>query len=421
MSRCSMSRRRSFGRRAGAAALAAALAMVTGLSVSTPAHAADPTEADVYETLEVGDVPIHFEILMDSSAAMFKGGRFARQRSSVLAMIGGMGPNDSVSITTFADTPGDCYGGSVVNPQDMVTCMPAVDEGVNSNLARPLLTAFTDMREEKKPVSVLIVMSDIDRKPAGQSDRKDPLWKALKPASNVPGLRVFGATNGGISSVAALRSVFGSKVGTVNITKAAQAKTIFNKLRTDLQASKLKSLLTPDLTAPVTLAWDHPLDHVDPSTGGASQMLTLQSKAANLPIVLTDVTLVRTEGDESITVAKLPDRIELAPGTPAYYYVQFNWPEKSWFRLSSEHMAVHATFNLHATISSPWDAVLAKHKLKRATALKGPQTLAVSGETDLKPPFLQLALIVVGALTVLVLLIVVIRKLSDWRGAHRRA
>lgn len=407
----------------GAAVLALALAMGTGLAVSAPARAADPGEAsqqDVYESLEIGDVPIHFEVLMDTSAAMFKGGRFAAARRSLLALIGALGPNDTINISTFADTPGDCYSGSLVDPQDMVSCLPASDEGESSNLARPMLTAFGDMRDEKALVSALIVMSDIDRKASDKTDRKDPLWKTLKPASNVPGLRVFGSTVGGVSSANTLRSVF-SRVEKYNITKTSQAKPFLNKLRTDLQATRFKAVLKPDLAAPVTLTWDHALDNVDPSAGNASQMLTLQTKTTNLPIVLTDVTLERIEGDDTVTVAKLPDRIELTPNTPAYYYVQFEWPTKSWFRLSSETMAVHATFTLHATVSSPWDAVLGKQGLKRTTKLDGPQTIAVSGETTLTPPYFQLALLVVGAIALVALLVVVIRKLNDWRGAHRRA
>ncbi|GAA1830868.1 hypothetical protein GCM10009682_56880 [Luedemannella flava] len=422
MSRLSVPPRRAFVRRVGAAALAIALATGTGLGAPAPAHA-DPGETsqqDIFESLEIGDVPIHFEVMVDTSATMFKGGRFAAVRKSLLALVSAMSPNDTINIRTFADSDGDCYNGSLVNPQDMVSCLPASSEGDRSNMARPMLTAFRKMRDENAPVSALIVMSDIDRKSSANTDRKDPLWKTLKPASNVPGLRVFGSTTGGVSSAGALRSVF-SGVQTINITKTDQAKTFYGKLRTDLQVSRLKSVLKPDLAAPVTLKWDHTLDNVDPSTGTASHMLTLQAKTTRVPIVLTDVTLERIEGDQTVTVGNLPDRIELTPDTPAYYYVQYEWPTRSWFRLSSETMAVHATFTLRATVSSPWDTVLGKHGLKRATKLDGPQTIAVSGETTLKPPYLTFVLIVVGALAIVALLIVVVRKLNDWRGAHRRA
>ena len=422
MSRLSVPPRRAFGRRISAAALAFVLATLTSLSVSAPARAADgeATEQDVYETLEIGDVPIHFEILVDTSAAMFKGSRFNSARASLLALIGALAPNDTMTITNFADAPSDCYSGERVDPQDMISCLPAEETGESSNLARPMLTAFSDMREEKAPVSALIVMSDIDRKSGDLTDRSDPLWKRLKPASNVPGLRVFGSTAGGVSSTRALRSVF-DKVETINITKTDQAKKLYTRLRSDLQVTRLRTVLKPDLAAAVSLTWDHSLDGVDPSTGNASQMITLQSKTANLPLILTGVTLERVEGDETVTVAKLPDRIELVPNTPAYYYVQFEWPTKPWFRLSSEKMAVHATFALKAEVSSPWDAVLAKHHLKRATKLEGPQTIAVNGETTLNPPYFQMVLLVIGAATLVLLLVVVIRKLGDWRGAHRRA
>ncbi|GAA1772954.1 VWA domain-containing protein [Luedemannella helvata] len=422
MSRLSVPPRQASGRRAGAAALAFVLATITALGVPAPARAADgeATEQDVYETLEIGDVPIHFEVLIDTSTTMFKGGRFSSSRRSLLALIGALGPNDTINITTFADSPGDCYSGTLIDPQDMVSCLPAADEGESSNLARPLLTAFGDMREEKAPVSALIVMSDIDRKSNDLTDRTDPLWKTLKPASNVEGLRVFGSTAGGVSSTRALRSVFG-KVEAINITKTDQAKKFYDKMRSDLQVSRLRTVLKPDLAASVSLTWDHSLDGVDPAAGNASQMITLESKTSNLPLVLTGVTLQRVEGDETVTVAKLPERIELVPNTPAYYYVQFEWPTKPWFRLSSEKMAVHASFALHAEVSSPWDAVLAKHHLKRATKLEGPQTIAVNGETTLNPPYFQMVLLLIGAATLVLLLVVVVRKLNDWRGAHRRA
>jgi hypothetical protein len=402
-----------------AVVLAGLLPAVPASAGAAPARV-DATQQEVYDALEVSDVPIHFEILVDDTYTMARAGNYGKVLKALAPVVDAMGPLDSVGLVNFDVVQSYCFFGRAVPSKEMLGCLPKRPEGMFTNLGAAILGSFENFRGNGAAVNVLVVASDVDRRPGTDKDTIDPVWRTISPAAKkITELHAYSLAVGDLSSINDLRTAIPG--ATKLKPDAATVKGVYEKLRQDVRAKRLRTLLSPDMAKPVTFSWETELTNIDPGQGVASVKLTLATTTAKVPLVLTNVSLERIEGDENVVAASLPDTVELKPGLSEYYYVEFSWPKPPDIRFTSQFMAVHATFRLHATVSSPWDTVLTAHKLTRATPLKGKDTVAVSGERTVGPPVMRLTLLGVGILAVLFLIFLIAMQVRRRRGAHRRA
>jgi hypothetical protein len=111
-------------RTASLVSVAVALAVLVGFAPNASASADGPTRQEIFQTLNVDEVPADYVVLVDTSGSMNDGGLYGDVRGTLATFFAGLTPADHLAVYTFDDFPTPRYLGPASNPGRALASLP---------------------------------------------------------------------------------------------------------------------------------------------------------------------------------------------------------------------------------------------------------------------------------------------------------
>ncbi|MFI9387548.1 VWA domain-containing protein [Kutzneria sp. NPDC052558] len=340
------------------------LGMMRGLSVAGVAVLllassaitswADPSRADILNSIGADAVAADYVVLVDTSGSMAADGRYSSVVHSLTGLFDAMSPGDHVSVYTFDDAVTPVYLGPAEPAATILGKLPAGPNPTGAtDLGKAIGTALDTLEQPSAaPVANVVLVTDGAHEPPPGSpypQSTGPAWDALRQrasrftASTVSAYAV--PLGDHASGAALLKSVFPDAV-VLDPENVQDLHDYLARTKATVELAKARTLLAEDTGKSLNASWKF---------AGAKVSVTLKSKTRHVPIAVSGLALTAGDGD---VVAKLDtSTVQVAPGQEVTLKGSVAYQPSSG--LTYQHTESTTTaITVHGDLSSPWTAGL---------------------------------------------------------------
>ena len=372
------------------------------LAVPTTAHAEVGVD-DVVSALGLASEPADYVVLVDTSGSMTAGGRYQKVRSELGRLVRGLAADDRVSLLTFDTRVSQRFRGVVgKHPDAVVAKLPKKAAGKHTDIGAAIAAGLTQLEKaDTHRLAALILITDgkVDAPGSTYKNPKSSAWQGLQTRASAleadHQVAAYAVALQASTDAGLLKKVFPQATE----VSASQVGARFAQVGGDLVRLQAAEALKQEVAQPITVAWAGDLGHALAEGGSVDAELTFSSPYAHVPVMLTDVQPVASDG-LTVTIAGLPDEIVLEPGQDLALPVQV---------AVSGSAGWSSTVGLSATVSSPWrDALTDQLGVEFAPAIEGTAPIPAA-PIKLPPSMLPTLASIAGALAGLAALLWLVR------------
>ncbi|SDT81143.1 VWA domain containing CoxE-like protein [Actinoplanes derwentensis] len=324
---------------------------------AAPEPAPAPVLNEIYSALGVDAVAADHVVLVDVSGSL-RGARYASLRRSLTRYFTTLAPEDFVTLIPFGGDATATTRQVGREPGSLTARLPAEADRPHTDIGAALEKAVTTLaRSGAPPLATVLLLTD---------GPHDPGPGSAYPLTRGNGWNVLARRAAGLdkTSLAAYAVPLSGGTGADLLTKVfpharVLAPTPADRLTTPLaragaaaRAAKARTLLTEEITLPVTVSWPLP-------AGGAGRTIAavrVESPMPHVPLILENVSVSSDNPSVSVRVPSGP--AELPPGREITLPVTIDWNAGPVALAPRRTVRDRVTLRLSATVSSPWTPVL---------------------------------------------------------------
>lgn len=281
--------------------------------------------SDVVASLPLGTAdgadPVLYVVAVDTSGSMQESGAYPAVATAITDLVGGLDPQDQISVITFDVAPRQCGPGvfAAADAEAVTACLPPAATGEYTDVGRAFEQVLAVLEGTPAALATVVLVSDGVHQPGPGSpypadgSAEDPAWRALADrADTLPAVAAYAlplATADGTEGdgAAVLGAVFGSPT-VLRADSPADVRAALDVPVAAARTARTRALLEPDVAAGIEVeAAPAPTVGTEP----VEWPLTLRSPAAHVPWTVGDLGL---DLGPAVAVDGLPAAVELAPG-----------------------------------------------------------------------------------------------------------